>query len=68
MTHALSGGSVIGSFTYTYDTTGHRLSLAEDSGDRVTWTWDDSYQLLSEHRTGTGGSAARSATIRPATG
>jgi hypothetical protein len=41
--------------TYTYDNLGNRRTLLELAGDRTTWTYDATYRLTQEHRTGTGG-------------
>ena len=51
--HLKSDNSVFSAFTYTYDKTGNRTQVVEDTGDRVTWTYDDTYQLTREHRSGT---------------
>jgi hypothetical protein len=47
-----SAGTIISSFTYTYDDVGYRSSVAEADGARVTWTYDKTYQLVNEHRAG----------------
>ncbi|QDT22402.1 RHS repeat domain-containing protein [Gimesia chilikensis] len=51
--HLKSDNNVFSAFTYTYDKTGNRTQVVEDTGDRVTWTYDDTYQLTREHRSGT---------------
>jgi RHS repeat-associated protein len=45
--------AVLSSYTYTYDNVGNRLSVTENDGSVVTYTYDDIYQLTSEIRTGT---------------
>ncbi len=47
-----SDRTVISVFTYTYDNAGNRTTVAESSGDRVTWSYDNSYQLTREQRSG----------------
>jgi len=42
--------SVLTKFTYTYDNTGNRVTALEADGTRVTWTYDDTYQLKTEDR------------------
>jgi RHS repeat-associated protein len=44
---------LLGRLTYTYDKVGNRTSLFENSGARTTWTYDATYRLTNEHRTGT---------------
>ena len=40
-----SDSSVISSFDYAVDKVGNRTSVVEDNADRVTWSYDSSYQL-----------------------
>ena len=47
-----SDGSVISNFDYGYDNTENRTHVVEANGDRVTWSYDDTYQLTAEHRSG----------------
>jgi RHS repeat-associated protein len=47
-----SDGSLISGFDYGHDDVGNRTSVLEASGDRVTWTYDATYQLTSEQRSG----------------
>ena len=47
-----SDGTTISSFEYKYDRAGNRTSVLEADGSRVTWSYDATYQLLAEHRTG----------------
>jgi RHS repeat-associated protein len=47
-----SGGLTINQFTYTYDQAGNRRQVDEHSGAVTTWTYDRSYQLVHEHRSG----------------
>jgi len=44
--------SVISIFTYSYDAVGNRSGVAEANGDRVTWSYDEAYQLTREQRSG----------------
>jgi YD repeat-containing protein len=44
--------TIVNRFTYTYDQAGHRLGVTEAGGDRTTWTYDRSYQLARELRSG----------------
>ena len=46
-------GATISSFDYVYNDAGNRTRIAEADGSRVTWSYDDTYQLLAEYRTGT---------------
>ena len=48
-----STSAIVSSFTYLYDRTTNRTGLVEFAGDRITWTYDATYQLLGENRTGT---------------
>ncbi|MBS0266547.1 MAG: RHS repeat-associated core domain-containing protein, partial [Planctomycetes bacterium] len=47
-----SSGVTISSFGYRYDKTTRRTGVTEASGDRVTWTYDPTYQLVNEKRSG----------------
>jgi len=47
-----SDRSVISIFTYSYDNGGNRTAVAEASGDLVTWSCDNTYQLTREQRSG----------------
>jgi YD repeat-containing protein len=38
---------------FTYDNAGNRSAVAEASGDLVTWSCDNTYQLTREQRSGT---------------
>mgnify|MGYP000905666568 FL=1 len=40
------------SFAYSYDNAGIRTGVVEGSGDRVTWSYDNSYRLTREQRDG----------------
>jgi len=48
-----SSGTTISSFEYSYDGVGNRMGVVEANGDRVTWTYDSTYQLTRERRWGT---------------
>jgi YD repeat-containing protein len=48
-------GTMISSFEYQLDPTGNRTAVAEATGQRTTWSYDETYQLTNEHRSGTGG-------------
>ena len=50
--HLKSDNSVLDGLAYAYDHAGHRTSVLESSGDRVTWTYDATYQLTNEKRSG----------------
>lgn len=50
--HRTSANSTFESFAYRHDNTGNRTRVIEDSGDIVTWTYDPTYQLTAEHRSG----------------
>ena len=47
-----SSGTTISSFEYSYDGAGNRLRVVEANGDRVTWTYNNTYQLTRERRSG----------------
>jgi RHS repeat-associated protein len=47
-----SDRSVISIFTYTYDNAGNRTVVVEASGDRITYSYDNAYQLTREARSG----------------
>jgi RHS repeat-associated protein len=53
-----SDQTVISSFDYKYDPVGNRSRLVESNGDRVTWSYDATYQLTAEHRSGANAYAA----------
>ena len=46
-------GTTLSSFAYLYDAVGNRTRVVEASGDRVTWSYDNLYQLTNETRSGT---------------
>jgi len=48
---------VLSIFTYTYDNAGNRTAVVEANGDRVTWSYDEIYQLTAEERSGDNGYA-----------
>lgn len=50
--HLDDSSSVVDQFDYGYDAAGRRTQVQEFSGDRVTWTYDPTSQLLSEARSG----------------
>ena len=47
-----SVGTMISSFDYAYDNVGNRTGVVESDGDRVTWSYDNTYQLTREQRSG----------------
>jgi RHS repeat-associated protein len=47
-----SDGTTISSFDYAVDAVGNRTRVAEVNGDRVTWSYDNTYQLRRERRSG----------------
>ncbi|MFI5461267.1 MAG: RHS repeat-associated core domain-containing protein, partial [Isosphaerales bacterium] len=47
-----SAGTTLSSFNYTYNSVGNRTQVVEASGDTVTWTYDPTYQLTNERRSG----------------
>jgi RHS repeat-associated protein len=44
------GSTLIGSYAYTLDDAGNRLSVNEMGGQSIQWTYDDLYRLKSETR------------------
>jgi RHS repeat-associated protein len=50
--NASSAGAIVNRFTYSYDNARNRTNVVESSGDRTTWTYDATYQLKHEKRTG----------------
>jgi RHS repeat-associated protein len=46
------GGTTLSSFAYTYNPVGNRTQLVEVDGSVVTWTYDPTYQLTNEQRSG----------------
>ena len=47
-----SGDLTLSRFDYQFDAAGNKTSVIESSGDRVTWTYDNTYQLNNEQRDG----------------
>ena len=47
-----SDNSVISDYQYAYDAISRRTHVLENSGDRVTWRYDASSQLINENRSG----------------
>ena len=47
-----SGGTTLSSFIYTYDQMGNRTQVIEANGDVVSWSYDPTYQLSNEQRSG----------------
>jgi YD repeat-containing protein len=50
--HLQTNGSTIASFDYRYDAVGNKARCIEGNGDRVTWSYDRTYQLIHDHRSG----------------
>ena len=48
-------GTVESSATYRLDGTGNRLGVTDAAGQKTSWTFDRTYQLINENRSGTGG-------------
>jgi RHS repeat-associated protein len=46
------GGTTLSSFAYVLDAVGNRTRVVEADGARVTWSYDSSYQLTRERRSG----------------
>jgi RHS repeat-associated protein len=53
LANLLPDGTYISKYDYKYDATGNRYAVAEADGSRVTWLYDNLYQLTGENRTGT---------------
>jgi RHS repeat-associated protein len=47
-----SDGTAISSFADAWDASGNRTSRVEADGNRVTWSYDNTYQLTRERRSG----------------
>jgi RHS repeat-associated protein len=47
-----NAGVLISRYTYTYDKVSNRLTADEGGGNLVTWTYDTTYRLTRERRTG----------------
>jgi len=47
-----SPSTTLSSFSYALDAVGNRLRVVESSGNRVTWSYDNTYQLKNEQRSG----------------
>ena len=47
-----STNTTLSSFSYALDAVGNRLRVVESTGNRVTWTYDNTYQLKNEQRSG----------------
>jgi RHS repeat-associated protein len=47
-----STSTTLSSFSYALDGVGNRLRVVESSGNRVTWSYDKTYQLRNEQRSG----------------
>ena len=45
--------TTLSSFEYNYDQAGNRTQVVEADGSAVTWTYDPTYQLTNERRSGT---------------
>jgi YD repeat-containing protein len=50
--NVIPGVATISSFGYGYDPAGNRTRVIEANGDRVTWSYDNLYQLIHERRSG----------------
>jgi RHS repeat-associated protein len=50
-----STSTTLSSFSYALDPVGNRLRVVESSGNRVTWSYDKTYQLTNEQRSGSNG-------------
>jgi RHS repeat-associated protein len=47
-----STGTTLSSFIYSYNKANNRTQVVEVNGDVVSWTYDATYQLTNEHRSG----------------
>ena len=52
MANLSSTSTTLSSFSYALDPVGNRLRVVESTGNRVTWTYDKTYQLKNEQRSG----------------
>ena len=52
MANLSSTSTTLSSFSYALDAVGNRLRVVESSGNRVTWSYDKTYQLKNEQRSG----------------
>ena len=50
-----STSTTLSSFSYALDAIGNRQRVVESNGNRVTWTYDKTYQLTNEQRSGSNG-------------
>ena len=50
----LQGATVLSRYTYSYDNVGNRTQVLEGGTSVVTWTYDETYRLKTEKRSGTG--------------
>jgi RHS repeat-associated protein len=50
-----STSTTLSSFSYALDPVGNRLRVVESTGNRVTWSYDKTYQLKNEQRSGSNG-------------
>ena len=51
----LYGATAPSRYTYSYDNVGNRTEVQEGGSRVVTWTYDETYRLQTEKRSGTGG-------------
>ncbi len=47
-----AGTAIVNRFTYTYDNAGNKLGVTEVDGTITSWTYDPTYQLVAEQRSG----------------
>ena len=52
MANLNSSNTTLSSFSYALDNVGNRKHLVEVTGNRVTWSYDKTYQLTNEQRSG----------------
>ena len=52
MANLTSTNTTLSSFSYALDAVGNRKHVVESTGNRVTWTYDNTYQLKNEQRSG----------------
>ena len=50
-----STSTTLSSFSYALDAVGNRQRVVESTGNRVTWSYDKTYQLKNEQRSGSNG-------------